>query len=147
MGEVGVGIVEWLERQWIVLHESPAQSSIGWDVVWTTASFLVWVLATGGSVSPSRHRHPHLAARATRTTGGRKGTGGGKGTKGGKGTEGDQDNKEEGDKDEVGVWDRVWKVAYLVFVTPIASVGVTGAYVLRPARLDSDSDDEVDGGA
>ena len=27
---------------WDVLHSHPAQSSIGWDVVWTTFSFLVW---------------------------------------------------------------------------------------------------------
>jgi len=27
---------------WRVLHSHPAQSSIGWDVIWTTISFLVW---------------------------------------------------------------------------------------------------------
>jgi len=27
---------------WRVLHSHPAQSSIGWDVVWTTISFFVW---------------------------------------------------------------------------------------------------------
>lgn len=28
---------------WGTLHSHPAQSSIGWDVVWTTISFVVWV--------------------------------------------------------------------------------------------------------
>ncbi len=30
---------------WRVLHSHPAQSSIGWDVVWTTISFTVWIAA------------------------------------------------------------------------------------------------------
>jgi hypothetical protein len=28
---------------WAVLNSHPAQASIGWDVVWTTVAFLVWV--------------------------------------------------------------------------------------------------------
>lgn len=95
------GAVRFFGRQWDVLHESPAQSSIGWDVVWTTVSFVVWVAVTGGS---------HITVRKTR---GKDGGGGG----------------------EVGkVWSRVWKTVFLVFVTPIASVGVAGAFVLRPGR-------------
>jgi len=36
---------EELERHgWQLLHSHPAQSSIGWDVVWTTASVLAWAL-------------------------------------------------------------------------------------------------------
>ncbi|KAF7983567.1 hypothetical protein HWV62_21160 [Athelia sp. TMB] len=27
---------------WRVLHSHPAQSSIGWDVIWTTISFFAW---------------------------------------------------------------------------------------------------------
>jgi hypothetical protein len=27
---------------WGVLHSHPAQSSIGWDVIWTSISFFVW---------------------------------------------------------------------------------------------------------
>ncbi len=27
---------------WDVLHSHPAQSSIGWDVIWTTVSFIAW---------------------------------------------------------------------------------------------------------
>ncbi|KDR79029.1 hypothetical protein GALMADRAFT_63750 [Galerina marginata CBS 339.88] len=30
---------------WTVLHSHPAQSSIGWDVIWTTISFVIWILA------------------------------------------------------------------------------------------------------
>ncbi|KAF8968093.1 hypothetical protein BDZ97DRAFT_1655459 [Flammula alnicola] len=29
---------------WSVLHAHPAQSSIGWDVIWTSVSFIVWML-------------------------------------------------------------------------------------------------------
>lgn len=32
----------WLSA-WGVLHSHPAQSSIGWDVIWTTLSFIAWV--------------------------------------------------------------------------------------------------------
>ena len=36
---------EELERHgWKLLHSHPAQSSIGWDVVWTTVSVLAWAL-------------------------------------------------------------------------------------------------------
>ncbi|KIM40478.1 hypothetical protein M413DRAFT_445929 [Hebeloma cylindrosporum] len=31
------------EAAWKVLHSHPAQSSIGWDVVWTSISFAVWI--------------------------------------------------------------------------------------------------------
>ena len=30
---------------WETLHSHPAQSSIGWDVVWTTASFFLWTFS------------------------------------------------------------------------------------------------------
>jgi hypothetical protein len=29
---------------WETLHSHPAQSSIGWDVIWTTLSFAAWIL-------------------------------------------------------------------------------------------------------
>lgn len=32
---------------WTTIYSHPAQSSIGWDVIWTTGSFLVWVLTSG----------------------------------------------------------------------------------------------------
>lgn len=31
-----------LEAEWRTLHSHPAQSSIGWDVIWTTLSFILW---------------------------------------------------------------------------------------------------------
>ncbi|KAF9475107.1 hypothetical protein BDN70DRAFT_884113 [Pholiota conissans] len=34
---------------WLVLHSNPAQSSIGWDVVWTTISFITWTFMAGKS--------------------------------------------------------------------------------------------------
>jgi hypothetical protein len=42
---------------WRVLYSHPAQSSIGWDVVWTTISFFVWKLVglrrqMQGSIGP-----------------------------------------------------------------------------------------------
>ncbi|KAI0056893.1 hypothetical protein BV25DRAFT_1535072 [Artomyces pyxidatus] len=33
-----------LPSLWATLHSHPAQSSIGWDVVWTTVSFMIWAL-------------------------------------------------------------------------------------------------------
>ncbi|KAJ3740247.1 hypothetical protein DFH05DRAFT_1511000 [Lentinula detonsa] len=29
---------------WRTLHSHPAQSSIGWDIIWTSASFVVWAM-------------------------------------------------------------------------------------------------------
>ena len=39
------------------LNYHPAQSSIGWDVVWTSISFIVWTIYTSGfsAVSPLNH--------------------------------------------------------------------------------------------
>ena len=37
------GAVAGQETVWAVLHSHPAQASIGWDVVWTTISFLMWI--------------------------------------------------------------------------------------------------------
>jgi hypothetical protein len=33
-----------MSTAWSVLHSHPAQSSIGWDVIWTTVSFLAWAV-------------------------------------------------------------------------------------------------------
>lgn len=41
---------------WDVLHSHPAQSSIGWDVVWTTISFVVWQVIGVWPQSRSRLR-------------------------------------------------------------------------------------------
>lgn len=68
------------EAAWKVLHSHPAQSSIGWDVVWTSISFVAWIA--------TRPAHPtHSSKYIT--------------------------------------------MPYLLFATPIASVGVTAPYVLQ----------------
>lgn len=33
-----------VQTAWRVLHSHPAQSSIGWDIVWTSVSFIVWTM-------------------------------------------------------------------------------------------------------
>ncbi|KAH9974509.1 hypothetical protein BJV74DRAFT_953770 [Russula compacta] len=38
-----IGVVGAPGTLWAVLKSHPAQASIGWDVVWTTISFLMWV--------------------------------------------------------------------------------------------------------
>ena len=46
----------FLRQAWRTLHVHPAQSSIGWDVVWTTVSFLVWTF-----VAPLSRRPPSVS--------------------------------------------------------------------------------------
>ncbi|KAG6915282.1 hypothetical protein DXG01_012304, partial [Tephrocybe rancida] len=49
--------ITFLESAWSTLHvHHPAQSSIGWDVVWTSTSFVVWILL-GGLVPNSAGLH------------------------------------------------------------------------------------------
>lgn len=44
--------VSTITELWTTLHSHPAQSSIGWDVVWTTVSSLAWIVTEeGGSVA------------------------------------------------------------------------------------------------
>ncbi|KAI0052857.1 hypothetical protein FA95DRAFT_1482861 [Auriscalpium vulgare] len=40
---------------WEVLHSHPAQSSIGWDVIWATISFLVWAVTGSRRTMFGRH--------------------------------------------------------------------------------------------
>jgi hypothetical protein len=40
------GAFAFVQQAWETLHWHPAQSSIGWDVVWTTASFIAWTAVT-----------------------------------------------------------------------------------------------------
>jgi hypothetical protein len=51
---------------WRVLHSHPAQSSIGWDVVWTTISFFVWK-AIGPRLKSQDPLGPKLLPLATAT--------------------------------------------------------------------------------
>jgi hypothetical protein len=32
------------KEAWTILYSHPAQSSIGWDIIWTSLSFIVWIL-------------------------------------------------------------------------------------------------------
>ncbi|KAL1745086.1 hypothetical protein HDZ31DRAFT_37172 [Schizophyllum fasciatum] len=36
-------VLDFAEAVWVTLHWHPAQSSIGWDVIWTTISFVAWI--------------------------------------------------------------------------------------------------------
>lgn len=51
---------------WRVLHSHPAQSSIGWDVVWTTISFFVWKIL-GVRMQTQDSLGPKLVPLATST--------------------------------------------------------------------------------
>lgn len=44
---------DFLADAWSTLHSHPAQSSIGYDVVWTTVSYSVWALLDKGIVLSS----------------------------------------------------------------------------------------------
>ncbi|KAJ7198839.1 hypothetical protein GGX14DRAFT_319990, partial [Mycena pura] len=44
LGEPMVSAPEFVRNAWSVLHSHPAQSSIGWDVIWTSISFVVWLV-------------------------------------------------------------------------------------------------------
>lgn len=56
------GAFAFIQRAWETLHWHPAQSSIGWDVVWTTVSFIVWTAVTdpnstlGGATLDAKRR-------------------------------------------------------------------------------------------
>lgn len=49
--DLDTSALAYFKTQWEVLHSHPAQSSIGWDVVWTSISFIVWT-----AVTPSQGR-------------------------------------------------------------------------------------------
>jgi hypothetical protein len=36
---------------WTTLHSHPAQSSIGWDIVWTTISFVIWTVVSSTTLN------------------------------------------------------------------------------------------------
>ncbi|KAJ6460962.1 hypothetical protein C8R45DRAFT_1028785 [Mycena sanguinolenta] len=42
LGDQELSISEFAASAWRTLHSHPAQSSIGWDVIWTSISFVVW---------------------------------------------------------------------------------------------------------
>ncbi|KAJ7746323.1 hypothetical protein B0H16DRAFT_1726503 [Mycena metata] len=43
-GDPLVSVRDFALKAWDVLHSHPAQSSIGWDVIWTSISFVVWLV-------------------------------------------------------------------------------------------------------
>ncbi|KAF8877433.1 hypothetical protein BD779DRAFT_110918 [Infundibulicybe gibba] len=45
---------------WDTLYSHPAQSSIGWDVIWTTVSFLLWVLLGPSGCKTTRAKYSSL---------------------------------------------------------------------------------------
>ncbi|KAJ7158055.1 hypothetical protein C8R46DRAFT_1165229 [Mycena filopes] len=44
LGDPAVSVTDFALKAWDVLHSHPAQSSIGWDVIWTSISFIVWLV-------------------------------------------------------------------------------------------------------
>ncbi|KAJ7653248.1 hypothetical protein DFH06DRAFT_529755 [Mycena polygramma] len=42
-GETAISVIQFAKNAWSTLHSHPAQSSIGWDVVWTSISFCMWM--------------------------------------------------------------------------------------------------------
>ena len=45
---------------WTTLYSHPAQSSIGWDVIWTSLSFIVWILLRPSSSTSETKKHETL---------------------------------------------------------------------------------------
>lgn len=47
---------------WSILHSHPAQSSIGWDVIWSTLSFITWsgLCSSGDSQSSNAFAIPFM---------------------------------------------------------------------------------------
>ncbi|KAJ7703790.1 hypothetical protein B0H16DRAFT_1829345 [Mycena metata] len=43
-GDPPVSVRDLALKAWDVLHSHPAQSSIGWDIIWTSILFVVWLV-------------------------------------------------------------------------------------------------------
>lgn len=55
------GLLGFWHEAWATLYSHPAQSSIGWDVVWTALSFIVWLALTPldkPTAQPDRRQSP-----------------------------------------------------------------------------------------
>ncbi|KAJ7248231.1 hypothetical protein B0H12DRAFT_1053123 [Mycena haematopus] len=57
-----LSVTEFASSAWGTLHSHPAQSSIGWDVVWTSVSFVVWVVLDPTGEIRGRDSRPLLTA-------------------------------------------------------------------------------------
>ncbi|KAI5900787.1 uncharacterized protein SCHCODRAFT_02523071 [Schizophyllum commune H4-8] len=44
-------VLDFAHAAWVTLHWHPAQASIGWDVIWTTISFVFWIALRPGADS------------------------------------------------------------------------------------------------
>ncbi|KAJ6551669.1 hypothetical protein B0H19DRAFT_1211271 [Mycena capillaripes] len=51
LGYPPVSVTQFAKNTWSILHSHPAQSSIGWDVIWTSISFAVWLVLQPEQVS------------------------------------------------------------------------------------------------
>lgn len=50
-------VLDAFNEAWTILYSHPAQSSIGWDVIWTSLSFIVWVLLKPSSSASETKKH------------------------------------------------------------------------------------------
>ncbi|KAF8218257.1 hypothetical protein K438DRAFT_22005 [Mycena galopus ATCC 62051] len=62
LGDPALSVTEFAANAWKVLHAHPAQSSIGWDVIWTSISFVVWVILQPGQELQGGGGRPILTA-------------------------------------------------------------------------------------
>ncbi|KAF5319784.1 hypothetical protein D9611_012885 [Ephemerocybe angulata] len=58
--ETDASALALVQEQWKVLHSHPAQSSIGWDVVWSSLSFIVWSALTPSASRSKLFTIPYL---------------------------------------------------------------------------------------
>ncbi|KAJ7661245.1 hypothetical protein B0H17DRAFT_1094345 [Mycena rosella] len=54
LGDPAVSAPEFARNAWRVLHSHPAQASISWDVIWTSISFVVWLVLQPGQKAQGR---------------------------------------------------------------------------------------------
>jgi Terpene cyclase DEP1 len=47
-----IGILEFAAAAYETLGSHPAMATLGWDTIWTTASFLIWTILGDGSSQP-----------------------------------------------------------------------------------------------
>lgn len=148
-------IVEWASKVWKVLHEHPAQSSIGWDIIWTTLGLAMWSV-----FKDEQNEDFWFAAVKAANSGGEDGHDDERewldlGKKGGVKGDGEpqwgldglgESDEEEAQqppppltKPEIREWtrrrwimQRRWfHILYVLFATPVASLGVTAPYIYR----------------
>ncbi|KAF8642456.1 hypothetical protein AX16_009457 [Volvariella volvacea WC 439] len=128
--------------EWKTLFEHPAQSSIGWDIIWCSASLMVWVLVrekddsgvwtfefgSGRESSDSEEERNAKKAEKKRNAKDETGSKGRRAT----GRESTVEPPASGnDASSSSNRGYIFNILYTVLATPFASIGVTGPYVLR----------------